>query len=287
MTTLQQRMIEDLQLAGLSERTQVAYVRAVRQLAKHFGLPPDQISEPQLRDYLLYLKNDKQFAAGSLKIAFCGIRFFYQHTVPREWETLRRLRIPKQRTLPDVLTLEEVRQLIGAVRTLHNRTYLWTVYSCGLRLSEGLQLQVGDVDGKRMMLHVHRGKGAKDRYVILPRVTLTRLREYWSTHRHPSLLFPAVGRSGKRAAAATEPMGRASVQGAVKRVVQQVGIRKSVTMHTLRHSYASHLIEAGVSVRRVQQLLGHSSLQTTMIYLHLTEPGEEAVRKIIEGLMGG
>lgn len=286
MTTLQQRMIEDLQLAGLSERTQVAYVRAVRQLAKHFGLPPDQISEPQLRDYLLYLKNDKQFAAGSLKIAFCGIRFFYQHTVPREWETLRRLRVPKQRTLPDVLTPDEVRQLIGAVRTLHNRTYLWTVYSCGLRLSEGLQLQVGDVDGKRMMLHVHRGKGAKDRYVILPRVTLTRLREYWSTHRHPSWLFPAVGRSGKRAATATGPMGRASVQGALKRVVQQVGIRKSVTMHTLRHSYASHLIEAGVSVRRVQQLLGHSSLQTTMIYLHLTEPGEEAVRKIIEGLMG-
>lgn len=286
MTELRQRLIEDLQLAGLSERTQVAYVRAVRQLAKHFGLPPDQISEPQLRDYLLYLKNDKQFAAGSLKIAFCGIRFFYQHTVPREWETLRRLRIPKQRTLPDVLTPDEVRQLIGAVRTLHNRTYLWTVYSCGLRLSEGLQLQVGDVDGKRMMLHVHRGKGAKDRYVILPSVTLTRLREYWSTHRHPSLLFPAVGRSGKRAAAATEPMGRASVQGALKRVVQQVGIRKAVTMHTLRHSYASHLIEAGVSVRRVQQLLGHSSLQTTMIYLHLTEPGEEAVRKIIEGLMG-
>jgi site-specific recombinase XerD len=279
-------MIEDLQLAGLSGRTEQAYVRAVRQLAEHYRLPPDQISEQQLRDYLLYLKNCKEFAAGSLKVAFNGIKFFYRHTEPREWETLQSLRIPKQRTLPDVLTPDEVRELIGAVRTVHNRTYLWTVYSCGLRLTEGLHLQVGDIDGKRKMVHVHRGKGAKDRYVILPSITLTRLREYWSTHRHPRLLFPAVGRSGKQAAQANGPMGRASVQGALKRVVQQVGIRKSVTMHTLRHSYASHLIEAGVSVRRVQQLLGHSSLQTTMIYLHLTEPGEQAVRKIIEGLMG-
>ena len=286
MSHLRQRMIDDLQLAGLSERTQVAYVRAVRQLAEHFGRSPDQLSEGQLRDYLLYLKNEKQFAAGSLKIAFCGIRFFYQHTVPRNWVTLRRLRIAKQRTLPDVLTVEEVRQLIGAVRTPHNRTYLWTVYSCGLRLTEGLQLQVGDIDSQRMMVHVHRGKGAKDRYVILPRVTLLRLREYWSTHRHPRLLFPAVGRSGKQAAEATGPMGRASVQGALKRVVQQLGIRKSVSMHTLRHSYASHLIEAGVSIRRLQQLLGHSSLRTTIGYLHVTDPGEEAVRQVIEQLMG-
>jgi site-specific recombinase XerD len=279
-------MIDDLQLAGLSGRTEQAYVRAVRQLAEHYDLPPDQISEQQLRDYLLYLKNHKEFAAGSLKVAFNGIKFFYRHTEPRDWETLQSLRIPKQRTLPDVLTPDEVRELIAAVRTVHNRTYLWTVYSCGLRLTEGLHLQVGDIDGRRKMVHVHRGKGAKDRYVILPSVTLTRLREYWSTHRHPRLLFPAVGRSGKQAAQANGPMGRASVQGALKRVVQQVGIRKSVTMHTLRHSYASHLIEAGVSVRRVQQLLGHSSLQTTMIYLHLTEPGEQAVRQIIEGLMG-
>jgi site-specific recombinase XerD len=279
-------MIEDLQLAGLSGRTEQAYVRAVRQLAEYYDMAPDRISEQQLRDYLLYLKNHKEFAAGSLKVAFNGIKFFYRHTEPRDWETLQSLRIPKQRTLPDVLTPDEVRELIGAVRTIHNRTYLWTVYSCGLRLTEGLHLQVGDIDGKRKMVHVHRGKGAKDRYLILPSSTLTRLREYWSTHRHPRLLFPAVGRSGKQAAQANGPMGRASVQGALKRVVQQVGIRKSVTMHTLRHSYASHLIEAGVSVRRVQQLLGHSSLQTTMIYLHLTEPGEQAVRKIIEGLMG-
>ena len=112
-----------------------------------------------------------------------------------------------------MLTPDEVRQLIGAVRTLHNRTYLWTVYSCGLRLSEGLQVQVGDVDGKRMMLHVHRGKGARDRYVILPRVTLKRLREYWSTHRHPSLLFPAVGRSGKTLTEPGEEAVRKIIEG--------------------------------------------------------------------------
>jgi len=279
-------MIEDLQLAALGERTQEAYVRSVRKLAEYYNQSPDRLSEQQLRDYFLYLKNEKQFAAGSLKVAFYGIRFFYCHTVPRDWATLRSVRIPKQRTLPDVLTSDEVQRLIATVRTVHNRTYLWTVYSCGLRLNEGLHLEVGDIDGQRMMVHVHRGKGAKDRFVILPTTTLAQLRAYWKTHRHPRWLFPALGRSRKEAPNATQPMGKASVQGAMRRVVEQVGIRKAISVHSLRHSYASHLIEAGVSIRRVQQLLGHSSLQTTMVYLHLTEPGEENVRKIIEGLMG-
>jgi site-specific recombinase XerD len=286
MTTLRQRMISDLQLAGLSERTQTAYVRSVRQLAAHYGQAPDQLTEQHLRDYLLYLKNEKQFAPGSLKVAFNGIKFFYTFTEPRNWATLRNLRVPKQRTLPDVLTSDEVRRLIDAVRTPHNQAYFWTVYSCGLRLNEGLHLQVGDVDSRRMMLHVHRGKGAKDRYIILPSRTLRTLRDYWKTHRHPQWLFPAIGRDRKTAPTAGQPMGKASVQGAMRRVVQQLGIRKAISIHSLRHSYASHLIEAGASIRRVQQLLGHTSLRTTMVYLHLTEPGQEDVRRIIEGLMG-
>ena len=205
MTTLRQQMAQDLQIAGLSERTQEAYLRAVRQLADHYRQAPDRLSEQHIRDYFLFLKNQKKFAPASLKMAFYGIRYFYTHTVPREWETLKKLRVPKQKTLPDVLTVEEVRRLIDAVRTPHNKTYLWTVYSLGLRLTEGLHLQVGDVDSQRMLVHVHRGKGARDRYVPLPAKTLTMLREYWASHRNPACRSSGPGRSERLASGLGRP----------------------------------------------------------------------------------
>lgn len=284
-TPLRERMRQQLQLAGLSERTQEAYLRAVRQLATHFGKPPDQVSEPELRQYLLFLKNEKHFAPASLKIAFYGIRFFFRTTLPRDWPTLRELRIPKPQTLPDVLTVDEVRTLIGAVRTLHNRTYFWTLYSLGLRMTEGLHLQTGDIDGARRLVHVHRGKGARDRYVPLPPRTLVLLREYWCVHRHPRWLFPAIGQGGKPGATAPHPMPRRSVQAALRRVVRQLGFRKRVSLHTLRHSYATHLLEAGVNLRLIQQYLGHRSLKTTTLYLHLTAAGQEHAVATIERLM--
>jgi integrase/recombinase XerD len=290
-TPLRERMRQELQLAGLSDRTQEAYLRSVRQLATHFGKPPDQVTEPELRQYLLFLKNEKLFAPASLKIAFYGIRFFFRTTVPRDWPTLRQLRIPKQNTLPDVLTVDEVRRLIDAVRTPHNRTYLWTLYSLGLRMTEGLYLRPGDIDGARRLVHVHRGKGARDRYVPLPPRTLRMLREYWCMHRHPLWLFPAIGQGAKSpttattATTATHPMPRRSVQAALRRVVQQVGLKKRVSLHTLRHSYATHLLEAGVNLRLIQQYLGHRSLNTTTIYLHLTTSGQEHAVATIERLM--
>jgi integrase/recombinase XerD len=285
-TLLRQRMLQDLQLAGLSERTQEAYLRAVRQLADHFHTPPDRISEQQVRDYFLHLKNDRNFASASLGIAYSGIKFFYSHTTPRDWPTLQRLRVRRDKKLPDVLSVDEVRQLIGAVRTVHNRTYFWTVYSLGLRLGEGLHLQVGDIDGARMMVHVHRGKGAKDRYVPLPSRTLAMLREYWVTHRHPHWLFPATGRDHQQAALADGPMDKSSVQGAMRRVVRELKFRKAISIHSLRHSYATHLLEAGVNLRLIQQYLGHTSLQTTMVYLHLTTVSQEQAVTRIEALMG-
>jgi integrase/recombinase XerD len=284
-SSLRQRMLHDLQLAGLSQRTQEAYLRAVRQLADHFQTPPDRLSEQQLRDYFLHLKNDHQFAAASLGVAYSGIKFFYAHTVPRDWPTLKRLRVPREKRLPDVLSVDEVRRLIAAVRTPHNRTYFQTVYSLGLRLGEGLHLQVGDIDSARMMVHVHRGKGAKDRFVPLPPRTLKALREYWVTHRHPTWLFPATGRDHRQGVAADGPMERSSVQGALRRVVRDLGFRKAISIHTLRHSYATHLLEAGVNLRLIQQYLGHSSLQTTMIYLHLTTVSHEQARERIDSLM--
>jgi integrase/recombinase XerD len=284
-TALHQRMRQDLQLAGLSERTQEAYLRAVRQLAAHFHTPPDRLSEQQVRDYFLHLKNDRKFASASLGIASSGIKFFYSHTTPRDWPTLQRLRVRRDKRLPDVLSVDEVRRLIGAVRTHHNRAFFWTVYSLGLRLGEGLHLQVRDIDSVRMLVHVHCGKGAKDRYVPLPSSTLKILREFWATHRHPEWLFPATGRDGHQTATADRPMERSSVQGAMRRVVHELKFQKAISIHSLRHSYATHLLEAGVNLRLIQQYLGHSSLQTTMVYLHLTTVSQEQAVARIEALM--
>jgi integrase/recombinase XerD len=165
MTPLQQRMIEDLQLRGMSARTQQMYVRAVRQLAQHYGKPPDQINDEELRQYFLYVKNVKHWSRSGTTIALCGLKFFYEHTLQRPLATLQVVRPARERKLPVVLGREEVRQVLSQVRLLRYRTCLTTIYSCGLRLQEGTHLQVSDIDSARSLIHVHRGKGGKDRYV--------------------------------------------------------------------------------------------------------------------------
>jgi len=260
-TSLRHRMSRDLQLRGLAQRTHDGYLREVRKLACYYNAAPDQLSEQQVGEYLLYLINECNFAPGSLGVAYSGIKFFYTITEPRDWDVLKKLRRPKQKTLPSVLTIDEVHRLIGAITQHRNAAYFWTVYSLGLRLEEGLHLQVGDLDSKRMMVHIHRGKGAKDRYLPLPKNTLTILREYWLTHRHPTLLFPAIGRNKKAASTTSRPMDGTTVQGCMKRVVAKLGLRKKISIHTLRHSMATHLLEAGVSLRWIQKFLGHRPRQ--------------------------
>jgi site-specific recombinase XerD len=284
-TPLREKMRQDLQLAGLVEGTQGVYLRAVRQLAAHFHQPPDRLTEQQVRDYLLHLKNERRLSSASLQVVVSALKFLYIHTVPRDWKTLQQLRVPKQRSLPDVLTIDEVRRLIDTVRTLCFKTFFWTVYSLGLRLQEGLHLQVRDIDSQRMLVHVHLGKGAKDRYVPLPQRTLVILRQHWLTHRNPIWLFPAPRGDQRQATPTTSPMGHYGVQQAMRRVVRELNFRKTVTIHTLRHSYATHLLEAGVNLRLIQQYLGHSSLQTTMVYLHVTSLGQEQARAVLESLM--
>ena len=187
--------------------------------------------------------------------------------------------------MPDVLSIDEVRRLIDAVRTPHNKAFFWTVYSLGLRVQEALNLQVGDIDSARMVVHVHCGKGAKDRFVPLPPRTLAVLRHYWSIHRHPEWLFPALGHDRELAGSATRPMAASSVNAALRQLVLELGIKKRVSIHTLRHTYATHLLEAGINLRLIQQYLGHSSLKATMIYLHLTSLGQEQARDTINRLM--
>lgn len=285
MSTLRQKFTQDLQLAGLAESTQARYVSWIRRLSAFFRTMPDQLSEKQVREFILHLKNEERYASGTLRGAYAAIKFLYTRTVPRPWKSLKNLKVPRQRSLPDVLSIDQVRRLIGAVRRDYLRVYLWTVYSCGLRLNEGLHLQVGDIDKDRMLIHVHRGKRAKDRYVPLPPSTLSLLRQHWATHRNPAWLFPSKARDPEAARVATKPLHHGVVQRAMRRVVDQLGIKKHVTMHTLRHSYATHLLEAGVNLRLIQKYLGHSHLQTTMIYLHLTNVGEEQARATINKLM--
>src|SRR5438477_67742 len=227
MTPLRQQMIAALQLSGKGERTQQAYVREVRLLAQFYGKSPAVISEQALQTSFLHRKNVDGLAPASLRMCYSGIRFFSQHVLKRDWHTLSLIRAPTEHRLPAVLSLEEVRRLLKAATPLHNQVSCTTVSSLGLRLHEALSLQVSDIDGQRLQVHVHRGKGAKDRYVPLPEDTLTLLRTSWKTHRHPTWLFPATGRDHHQSPTATSPMSRTSVQGACRIAKQRAGIIKT------------------------------------------------------------
>ena len=285
MTASRQRMVEDMQLRGLAEKTQDAYLRAIRQLAEHYGQPPDRISEEELRQYFLHLTNVQQVSPSTFTIALCGIKFFFQHTLQREWATLDLVRPRREKKLPVVLSVAEVHQILGCLRRQHYRVCLSTIYSCGLRLKEGIHLQVRDIDGDRMVVHVRHGKGAKDRYVPLPQGTLQMLRRLWCTHRHPVWLFPARTRAGVPRATASKPMCASGVQRALRAALAESGVRKPATVHTLRHSYATHLLEAGVNLRLIQVYLGHSSPQSTAIYTHLTRKAEDLAVEAINQVM--
>lgn len=290
MTTLRQRMLEDLKLRGLSESTQEVYVRAVRQLAEHCGKPPDQITDEELRQYFLHLRDVRGIAQNTLQVNLSALRFFYQYTLGKNLPTLELVRARREKKLPVVLSIAEVRQVLGCIRRLRYRACLSTIYSCGLRLREGLSLQVEDIDSERMRVHVRNGKGAKARYVPLFRGTLELLRQYWVKHRHPIWLFPAPERPrGAPSKTATAPMNASGVQFVFVAAVRESGIKKRATVHTLRHSYATHLLEAGVSLRVIQAYLGHSSPASTTIYTHLTQkveaPAIESINQVMEQLL--
>ena len=288
MNDYYQKSMRALQLAGMSQSTQECYTRAVRQLVDHYDKTPDQISETEIEDYFLHRKNADKWSAATMRISHCGIRFFFENVLKRDWHIFSYLNAKRGRRLPCILSQEEVFRILDHVTTFHNYTFLSTVYACGLRLSEGLGLQVADIDSQRMMVHVHRGKGAKDRYVPLPHNTLSLLRRYWATHKNPLLIFPARGRGGTSAPTAKKPMAIDSVQGSFRRARYDAGIKKRrVSIHTLRHCYATHLLEAGTNPRVIQRYMGHSQLETTMVYFHLTQKGTEDAYKIIDNVMKG
>lgn len=286
VSPLRVKMLQDLQLAGYSEASREEYVRSVRKLAEHYRKCPTKITDDEIRAYFLHLKNERHFARGSMSVAYSGIRFFYDKTYPMELPSLRLIKVRHEKTIPVILTRAEVIKIISHVRLLRYRSCITAIYSCGLRLQEGTHLQVTDIDSGRMLIHIHRGKGAKDRYVPLPDKILFLLREFWKTHRNPVWLFPAPGRGGVHMPHAERPIPFSSVQAAFHKALLASGVKKDAHIHSLRHSYATHLLEENVPLQAIQSCLGHSDIKTTTIYTHLTESvrktGLDAINRIME-----
>jgi len=277
MTELRKHMMEDMQLQGLAARTQTQYVHAVKELARYCHRSPDQLNDEDLRRYFLYLTNERKLSRSTTTIALCGIRFFYEKTLHQPWPTLKLVRPAPEFKLPPVLSRDEVRRILAEVKIPLYRTCLATIYSCGLRLLEGTHLRITNIDSGRMMLHIH-GKRKKDRYVPLPERTLELLRQFWKTHRSPEWMFPSQR-------LADRPITGCAVECAFRAALKASGIAKAAHVHTLRHSYATHLLESGVNLRIIQENLGHRSARSTQLYTHLTREIRDSLTDPLNQLM--
>ena len=280
MTHLRKMMLEELQRRNYSDRTANGYVRTVAAFAKHFGKPPDKLGPDDLRSYQAYLLKERKLAVGTVIGRVAALRFFFVRTLKRH-DFRQDLPYPKkQRRLPTVLSLEEVARLIDAAGNLLQRTLLMILYGTGMRRTEVSQLKVSHVDSQRMILRVERGKGGHDRDLPLSPALLETLREYWRWEKPTTYLFPSSdGHRGKN-----QPMSDKTVWYACTEAARHAGIPKRVTPHTLRHSWATHLLEAGTDLRTIQMLLGHGDLETTAKYLHLSQRHLHAVANPLDQL---
>jgi site-specific recombinase XerD len=279
---LYKQYLNELILQGKSARTQDLYSRYLRQVSTYFDCCPDQLSKAQLKDYFIYLVENKSWS--TVKVARNAIQFFYRHVLDRPWEWVDIVKPPRIQSIPDVLSVAEVQMIINQTRTLRYQTYFLATYSLGLRLSEALNLQIPDIDSHLMRVHVRMGKGKKDRFVPLSLLTLKALRRYWATHRHPTLIFPG-GKPPYLRNGQLMVMDKGGVQKGIKIVAKECGIVKNVHIHTLRHSIATHLLEAGVNLRSIQVFLGHSSPETTAIYTRMTHEAAQNSALVINALI--
>jgi len=258
MTPLRQRYLEDMQVRTLSPKTQRLYVECVSLYARHFHKSPALLGPDDIRAYQLYLVHDQQVSWSRFNQRVCALRFLYRITLGKDW-VITHIPFPRKPTqLPVVLSPAEVTQFLGAITNLRYRTALSLAYAAGLRISEVLHLPVSDIDSQRMPLRIRQGKGQKDRYVMLSPNLLTLLRQYWKAVRPTECLFP--GKSPQ------QPIGARTLQDVCLRACRDAGVGKRVTAHTLRHSLATHLLEAGTDIRTIQFLLGHNRLRTTARY---------------------
>lgn len=262
MTPLRRRMLEDLKRHNLAERTQESYLSFISRLARHFNISPDHLTREQLDEFQHELIR-RGVGQSTLKGAVAAMRFFYNKTLQRNWQ-IGPVLVPKElKQLPEVLTVDEVARLLAAVQPEKLRMLLTTMYGCGLRVSEAVRLTIQDIDSQRMVIRVRQGKGHKDRYVPLGDALLRQLRDYWKQERPMTFLFPG-SRSDTQLALGT-------IRHAFRRASEIAGIEAPCSTHILRHSYATHCLQAGMDLRTIQQVLGHTSLQTTSIYMHVTD----------------
>ena len=263
--TLKRRMTEDLQLRGFSPHTQKEYLMRVTLFARYFKRLPDKLGEKEVKECFLHLVRDKHASYGVLNMTHCALKFIYTVTLGRPWEVEKIPRTKRPVKMPVMLDKGEVRRLIAATENLKHKAILMLAYSSGLRISEAAQLKVGDIDTARMTVLVRQGKGKKDRCAILSKVALGTLTQYLETQRPTSWLFPG--------ATPGKPITESSIGFVMRAAKKRAGIMKRATIHMLRHSFAAHLLEQGTDIRAVQSLLGHRSLRTTIIYLHVSPKG--------------
>lgn len=263
MSYLGRKMQEDLKLRGLSKKTQSAYLREVRKLKEFYQKSPDLITEEELRKYFLYYTQELNVSKSLFIQAICGIKFFYTKTMDRNWKTFQIVRPKRQKRLPVILNREEIKKILDAdvIPNLKHRCILTVIYSGGLRISEACRLKISDIDSKSMVIKITQGKGDQDRYTILANRALMLLRQYYRSYRPEDWLFPG--------APSSKHISERSVELIFKKACEKSGINKDVTVHSLRHSFATHLMESGVNLRYIQKLLGHRSIETTVIYTHV------------------
>jgi integrase/recombinase XerD len=276
MTALRRRMIEDLILRNRAPQTIRLYTGWVADFARHFHAPPDQLGPEHVRSYLLHLVQERQVSWNIYRQARLALQFFYKVTLGQEWVVAKVARPEAPKTLPVVLSTDEMARFLDALKNPKHRALLMTAYAGGLRLSEVAHLRVEDIDSARMVIRVRQGKGHKDRDVMLSPRLLMVLREYWATYRPGPFLFP--GRRPDR------PISLRAVQLVCERALAASGLGKRVHMHTLRHRFATHLLESGTDLRTIQVLLGHHSFSTTARYLHVTTAALQSTRSPFDGL---
>ena len=263
MTDLRQRMQEDMRIRNLSPRTIECYLRHVGAFARYFGKSPAELDREHIRQYQVYLVEQRQASWSMFNQAVCALRFLYRTTLGHDWAVPHIPFAKHPRRLPTVLCVAEVQRLLACVKNSRQRLLLAVIYSGGLRVSEALHLKVGDIDSQRMVIRIRHGKGNKDREVPLSPCLLNWLRQYYRTYRPSDHLFPA--RPG-----GTRPWSPSTIQSTCRKAAARAGLTKRVTVHTLRHSYATTLMESGVNMRTIQLLLGHNNLRTTTRYTHVT-----------------
>ncbi len=261
--TLYEQHLTNLKLQGKRPATIDAYSRAVRRITAHFDRVPDTLTTSDLKHFFASLIQTHSWS--TIKLDRNGLQFFYRYTLDKQWEWLNIVKPPQVKRLPDILTPQQVSSLITYTRQARYQVFFLTLYSMGLRLSEGLNLTVHDIDSQTMRVHIREGKGGKDRMVPIPQRALKALRTHWLTHKHPCYLFPGLGTCHDT------PMDRGGIQKTMKLVLKECGIKKHASPHSLRHCFATHLLEQGVDLRSLQTLLGHASLNTTARYTRMTQ----------------